>query len=96
MPGIVGVLELAARIIVATLFNSLWEAALLAFAVWLILRTLPNLNATTRYAAWCVALAASMLLPLATALPQISVQQSAARNAVRTAAAPVTVRTLNL
>lgn len=92
MPGIVGVLEPAARIIVATLFNSLWEAALLAFAVWLILRTLPNLNATTRYAAWCVALAASMLLPLATALPQISVQQSAARNAVRTAAAPVAVR----
>lgn len=64
----------AARIAVATLFNSLWEAALLALVVALVLRLLPNVNATTRYAAWCVALAASLLLPVATALPQIAVQ----------------------
>lgn len=82
MPAFTGVLEPVARIAVATLFNSLWEAALLAFAVWFILRALPNLNATTRYAAWCVALVASLLLPLATALPQISVQQSFAHSAV--------------
>ena len=80
MSAFAGVLEPVARIVVATLFNSLWEAALLAFAVWLILRALPNVNATTRYAAWCVALVASLLLPLATALPQISVQQSFAHS----------------
>ena len=77
MHAFVSGLEPAARIVVATLFNSLWEAALLAALVALVLRVLPNVNATTRYAAWCVALAASLLLPLATALPQIAVQQPA-------------------
>lgn len=77
MHAFVSGLEPAARIVVATLFNSLWEAALLAAVVALVLRVLPNVNATTRYAAWCVALAASLLLPLATALPQIVVQQPA-------------------
>lgn len=77
MHWLTSALEPAARITVATLFNSLWEAALLAFAVWGILRVLPNLNATTRYAAWCVALVGSLLLPLATAIPQITVQHTA-------------------
>lgn len=67
------VLEPVARIAVATLFNSLWEATLLALAVWAILNYLPNINATTRYAGWCVALVASLLIPIATAIPQISV-----------------------
>ncbi|HET7813666.1 MAG TPA: pentapeptide repeat-containing protein [Candidatus Baltobacteraceae bacterium] len=62
-----------ARIAVAVLFNSLWEAAILAFAVWLVLRLLPNLNATTRYMAWCAALAGSLLLPLATSIPKVFV-----------------------
>lgn len=81
MHAFVSGLEPAARIVVATLFNSLWEAALLAALVALVLRVLPNVNATTRYAAWCVALVASLLLPLATALPQIAVQQPAAQHA---------------
>jgi len=81
-------LEPAARITVATLFNSLWEAALLALAVAIILRVLPNLNATTRYAAWCVALVASLLLPLATAIPQISVQHSKASPALTSTQMP--------
>ena len=69
------------RITVATLFNSLWEAALFALAVWLVLRLLPNSNATTRYAAWCIALVASIVLPLATALPQVtSVQTGVSRS----------------
>jgi len=75
MQAFISGLEPVARIVVATLFNSLWEAALLAAIVALALRVLPNVNATTRYAAWCVALVASLLLPLATALPQIAVQQ---------------------
>ncbi|HKU66723.1 MAG TPA: pentapeptide repeat-containing protein [Candidatus Baltobacteraceae bacterium] len=77
MQAFISGLEPAARVVVATLFNSLWEAALLAAIVALVLRVLPNVNATTRYAAWCVALVASLLLPLATALPQIAVQQPA-------------------
>jgi uncharacterized protein YjbI with pentapeptide repeats/beta-lactamase regulating signal transducer with metallopeptidase domain len=77
MHALAAALEPVARIVVATLFNSLWEAALLAFAVWAILRLLPNLNATTRYAAWCVALVASLLLPLATTLPQVCLQTAA-------------------
>lgn len=77
MQAIISALEPAARITVATLFNSLWEAAVLAFAVWLVLRALPNVNATTRYAAWCLALGGALLLPLATAVPQITVQHPA-------------------
>ncbi len=82
MNGLSAVLEPLARITVATLFNSLWEAALLAFAVWAILRVFPNLNATTRYAAWCAALVGALLLPLATAIPQISVQHAPAASTV--------------
>lgn len=75
MPSIIAALEPAARITVATLFDSLWEAALLALLVGLLLRLLPNVSATTRYAAWCVALVASLLLPIGTALPQIRIEQ---------------------
>ncbi|HET6894160.1 MAG TPA: M56 family metallopeptidase, partial [Candidatus Baltobacteraceae bacterium] len=78
MPALLSGLEPAARIVVATLFNNLWEAAVLAAVVAIVLRVLPNVNATTRYAAWCVALVGSLLLPLATALPQIAVQPQGA------------------
>lgn len=67
-------LEPLARIVVATLFNSLWEGALLAVAVWALLSILPNINATTRYVAWTVALIAALVLPVVTSLPQISVE----------------------
>ena len=49
----------ALMIVVATLFNSLWVGALLALATWALLNYLPNINATTRYAAWCIALAST-------------------------------------
>ena len=88
MQAFISALEPIARIAVATLFNSLWEAALLAFAVWLILRVLPNLNATTRYAAWCVALVAALLLPIATAIPQITVQHPSAHVTAASAEQP--------
>ncbi|MDP9110124.1 MAG: hypothetical protein M3M96_00615, partial [Candidatus Eremiobacteraeota bacterium] len=64
--------ETAARVAVATLLNSVWESALLALAVWAVLRYLPNINATTRYVAWSVALLACLVLPLATAIEQTS------------------------
>jgi len=78
--------EPVARIAVATLFNSLWEGALLALAVWALLNYLPNINATTRYAAWCVALIAALVVPVVTAIPQVSVQNTAVYQ--RTAAEP--------
>lgn len=85
MHALFSALEPAARIAVATLFNSLWEAAVLAGLMAALLRVLPNLSATTRYAAWCAALAASLVLPLATALPQIHVASASTR---QSAAAP--------
>jgi uncharacterized protein YjbI with pentapeptide repeats/beta-lactamase regulating signal transducer with metallopeptidase domain len=94
MHGLIPHLAPVARVTVAVLFNSLWEAALLALAVWAILRILPNLNATTRYAAWCVALAGSLLLPIATALPQITIQHpSNASPALMSAHAPAPATT---
>ncbi|MGZ3503883.1 MAG: pentapeptide repeat-containing protein [Vulcanimicrobiaceae bacterium] len=75
MNAVLAALEPIARVAVATLFNSLWEAALLALAVWAVLHFVPNLNAATRYAAWCVALAAAIVLPLATTLPRVTLQQ---------------------
>jgi uncharacterized protein YjbI with pentapeptide repeats/beta-lactamase regulating signal transducer with metallopeptidase domain len=101
MNAIVAVLEPVARAAVATLFNSLWEATLLAIAVWAVLHFVPNLNAATRYAAWCVALAAAIVLPLATTLPRITLQpavvyerlpQSSTRQAPSSAA---TLRTMH-
>jgi|SRR5579884_1589006 len=89
MTALGSVLEPVARIVVATLFNSLWEAALLVAFVALVLRLLPNVSATTRYAAWCVALVASLLLPLATALPQINVQHTSAHVAATHSGAAV-------
>lgn len=67
-------LEPLARVVVATLFNSLWEGALLAIAVWALLSILPNINATTRYVAWTIVLIAALVLPVVTSLPQISVE----------------------
>ena len=66
-----------ARLVVAALLNSLWETALLALMTAAILRFLPNLNATTRYAAWCITLAASLVLAAATAAPCTMVVQNA-------------------
>jgi uncharacterized protein YjbI with pentapeptide repeats/beta-lactamase regulating signal transducer with metallopeptidase domain len=78
MHALAAFFEPAARIAVATLFNSLWEGALLAVAVWALLNYLPNINATTRYAAWCVALIAALVVPVVTAIPQVSVQTAPA------------------
>ncbi len=83
--------EPAARIAVATLFNSLWEGAILALAVWALLNYLPNINATTRYAAWCVALVAALVVPVVTAIPQVSVQSAPVFHHAA-AAAPVGAR----
>jgi TonB family protein len=56
----------AALAIAAALFDSLWEGALIAGAVWVGLRCLPKLGAATRYAIWLCALAALVLTPILT------------------------------
>ncbi|HEV2741367.1 MAG TPA: TonB family protein [Candidatus Elarobacter sp.] len=74
----------AALAIAAVLFNSLWEGALIAGAVWLGLRCLPKLGAATRYAIWLCALAALVLTPLLTvslsAQPSATVTDAAVTN----------------
>jgi uncharacterized protein (TIGR03435 family) len=50
------------NILIAVL-NSLWQAAILAALVWLALRALPRINASTRYAIWLAALALLLVLP---------------------------------
>lgn len=50
------------------LANNLWEGAVIALAAWAVLRTARDANATTRYAVWSCALAATLILPIATTL----------------------------
>ncbi len=56
----------AALAISAAVFDSLWEGVLIAGAVWLGLRCLPQLGAATRYAIWLCALSALVLIPVIT------------------------------
>jgi beta-lactamase regulating signal transducer with metallopeptidase domain len=56
--------EAFARVSVSAILNSLWEALALALLAWLVLRLVPRANASLRYALWCVALAAVLLLPV--------------------------------
>jgi beta-lactamase regulating signal transducer with metallopeptidase domain len=44
--------------------NGLWQGALLAAAIWLLLRLTPRLNAATRYVVWWATLLAVLGLPL--------------------------------
>jgi uncharacterized protein YjbI with pentapeptide repeats/beta-lactamase regulating signal transducer with metallopeptidase domain len=64
------VIESASRFVVAIILNSIWEDGLLVFAVWLLLRSLPNTNASTRYFSWLVTMIAAVVLPVATTIPQ--------------------------
>ncbi|MGR4066199.1 MAG: M56 family metallopeptidase, partial [Vulcanimicrobiaceae bacterium] len=93
--------EPAGRAIVAVLLNSLWEAAVLAFAVWLVLRVVKNLNAATRCVVLSCALAAAVVLPIVTTLPLVTTASAPAISApvrapstqtaaARTASAPAT------
>jgi uncharacterized protein YjbI with pentapeptide repeats/beta-lactamase regulating signal transducer with metallopeptidase domain len=71
MSGVWTTVEPAARVIVAMLFNGLWQGAAIALAVWAILRIFPNTNASTRYAAWSAALLAVLIVPLITTFPRV-------------------------
>ena len=82
MSGVWALLEPAARPIVAMLFNGLWQGAIIALAVWAMLRIFPNANASTRYAAWSAALLAVLVVPLITTIPRVSAGYAVAATTV--------------
>ncbi|MBV9277115.1 MAG: pentapeptide repeat-containing protein, partial [Candidatus Eremiobacteraeota bacterium] len=78
----------AIHIVVAVFLNSLWIDALLALAVWALLRSV-RVNASTRYFGWLVTLIAAIVLPVLTTIPQISYAHRTAQpvmSAVQTSA----------
>jgi uncharacterized protein YjbI with pentapeptide repeats/beta-lactamase regulating signal transducer with metallopeptidase domain len=64
--------EVIARAVVVVLVNGLWQGAAIAALTWLALRLFPRVNASTRYAAWTLALVAVVVVPIATSLQHIS------------------------
>ena len=54
--------------LLSLLTNNLWEGAVIAFAAWAVLRFARDANATTRYVVWTCALAATVIVPVATTL----------------------------
>jgi uncharacterized protein (TIGR03435 family) len=51
--------------VLIAVLNSLWEAALLAALVWVVLRFTPRMNAATRFGIWWAALGVVLILPAA-------------------------------
>lgn len=51
--------------VLLAVLNSLWQAALLAALVWLVLRFASRMNAATRFAIWWAVLAIVIVLPVA-------------------------------
>jgi uncharacterized protein YjbI with pentapeptide repeats/beta-lactamase regulating signal transducer with metallopeptidase domain len=64
--------EIIARMALVVLVNGLWQGAAIAGLTWLALRVFPRVNASTRYAAWTVALLAVLVVPIATSFSRIS------------------------
>jgi TonB family protein len=78
-------MQAAALAVAATVFTALWQGALIAGAVWLVLRSLRGIGAATRYAIWLCALIAMVAVPVATVV--VSAQANGDR-AVAAAPAP--------
>jgi uncharacterized protein YjbI with pentapeptide repeats/beta-lactamase regulating signal transducer with metallopeptidase domain len=64
--------EVIARAVIVVLVNGLWQGVAIAALTWLALRLFPRVNASTRYAAWTLALVAVVIVPIATSLTHIS------------------------
>jgi uncharacterized protein YjbI with pentapeptide repeats/beta-lactamase regulating signal transducer with metallopeptidase domain len=64
--------EMIVRVALVVLVNGLWQGAAIAGLTWLALRVFPRVNASTRYAAWTLALVAVLVVPIATSLSRIS------------------------
>lgn len=76
-------LEPLARVILVILLNGLWQGALIAGITWVALRFSPRVNASTRYAAWTLALVATLIVPVVTSLTHISYQSASVSQASR-------------
>lgn len=57
--------------LVTALVNALWQPALIASIAWLALKVSHCSNATTRHAVWTLALVASVVVPLISAMPVV-------------------------
>src|SRR5262249_21823344 len=84
-----------ARLLLEALLNTLWQGMLIAALVWLLLRFIKRVSATTRHAVWLVTLLTIGALPLVGAVanrnvpapnPAPPVKQETLRPAVQTAA----------
>ncbi len=84
-----------ARLLLEALLNTLWQGTLIAVLVWLLLRLVKRVSATTRHAVWLVTLLTIGTLPLlavvakrndTTTDPATPVKREPSRPAVRTAA----------
>lgn len=64
--------EVIAHAVIVVLVNTLWQGLAIAGLTWLALRLFPRVNASTRYAAWTLALVAVVVVPIATSLTHIS------------------------
>ncbi len=69
--------EMLGRTVLVILLNGIWQGAAFALLTWLALRLSPRANASTRYAAWTLALAATLIVPIATSLTRISYESRA-------------------
>src|SRR5215510_1212380 len=56
--------ESTARLMLEALLNTLWQGMLIAVLVWLLLRLVGRLSATTRHAVWLVTLLTIGALPI--------------------------------
>jgi uncharacterized protein YjbI with pentapeptide repeats/beta-lactamase regulating signal transducer with metallopeptidase domain len=68
--------------LLVVLINGLWQGAAIAALTWLALRLFPKANASTRYAAWTVALLAVVLVPVLTSMTVSAAASSAVRGTV--------------
>jgi beta-lactamase regulating signal transducer with metallopeptidase domain len=84
-----------ARLLLEALLNTLWQGTLIAVLVWLLLRLVKRVSATTRHAVWLVTLLTIGALPLlavvakrndTTTDPATPVKRETPRPSVRTAA----------
>lgn len=57
--------------LVTALVNALWQPALIAGIAWLALKISQCTNATTRHAVWTLALVASVVVPVISAMPVV-------------------------
>ncbi len=76
--------EVIARDVIVVLINGLWQGLAIAALTWLVLRLFPRVNASTRYAAWTLALVAILVVPIATTLTHITYYTLPATNATTT------------